>query len=107
VQWDTSEHDWLEGRGGGLYPILMIDAATSSLQAWFVRSDSSEESLLLLSKCLDQNGRPLAFYTDEHLRTSKSTAKAMRRVFRGRLRRLPGLRCQFARSRTFPRNRER
>src|ERR1017187_9321932 len=25
VQWDTSEHDWLEGRGEKLYLIVMID----------------------------------------------------------------------------------
>src|SRR5216684_2696098 len=29
VQWDTSEHDWLEGRGEKLYLIAMIDDATS------------------------------------------------------------------------------
>ena len=29
VQWDTSEHDWLEGRGPKLYLIAMIDDATS------------------------------------------------------------------------------
>src|SRR6266545_3045475 len=29
VQWDTSEHDWLEGRGERLYLVLMIDDATS------------------------------------------------------------------------------
>jgi hypothetical protein len=36
VQWDTSEHDWLEGRGseGRLYLIAMIDDATSQLFAW-------------------------------------------------------------------------
>ena len=43
VQWDTSEHDWLEGRGERLYLIAMIDDATSRLFARFVRSDSTEE----------------------------------------------------------------
>jgi hypothetical protein len=33
VQWDTSEHDWLEGRGEKLYLIAMIDDATSRLFA--------------------------------------------------------------------------
>ena len=37
VQWDTSEHDWLEGRGEKLYLINMIDDATSRLFARFVR----------------------------------------------------------------------
>ncbi|HZU27440.1 MAG TPA: helix-turn-helix domain-containing protein, partial [Bryobacteraceae bacterium] len=31
VQWDTSDHDWLEGRGDKLYLIHMIDDATSQL----------------------------------------------------------------------------
>lgn len=31
VQWDTSDHDWLEGRGEGIYLIAMIDDATSRL----------------------------------------------------------------------------
>ena len=37
VQWDTSDHDWLEGRGEQLYLIAMIDDATSRLFARFVR----------------------------------------------------------------------
>ena len=47
VQWDTSEHDWLEGRGGSekLYLIAMIDDATSRLWARFVRHDSREENM--------------------------------------------------------------
>lgn len=35
VQWDTSEHDWLGGRGPQLYLIHMIDDATSELTARF------------------------------------------------------------------------
>jgi transposase len=45
LQWDTSEHDWLEGRGEKLYLIAMIDDATSQLTASFVRHDSTEENL--------------------------------------------------------------
>ena len=48
VQWDTSEHDWLEGRGEKLYLIHMIDDATSELTARFVRHDSTEENMRLL-----------------------------------------------------------
>src|ERR1017187_1367683 len=65
VQWDTSEHDWLEGRGEKLYLIAMIDAATSRLFARFVRHDSSEENMKLLKSYLEKFGRPLAFYTDK------------------------------------------
>ncbi len=65
VQWDTSEHDWLEGRGEKLYLIAMIDDATSRLLARFVRHDSTEENLHLLWTYLEKSGRPLAFYTDK------------------------------------------
>ena len=67
VQWDTSEHDWLEGRGGGekLYLIAMIDDATSRLWARFVRHDSREENMKLLWSYLEKFGRPVAFYTDK------------------------------------------
>ena len=65
VQWDTSEHDWLEGRGEKLYLIAMIDDATSQLLARFVRHDSTEENMKLLWSYLERFGRPLTFYTDK------------------------------------------
>lgn len=65
VQWDTSEHDWLEGRGEKLYFIAMIDDATSRLLARFVRHDSTEENMKLLWSYLEKFGRPLLFYTDK------------------------------------------
>lgn len=65
VQWDTSEHDWLEGRGEKLYLIAMIDDATSRLFARFVRHDSTEENMKLLWSYLEKFGRPLLFYTDK------------------------------------------
>jgi hypothetical protein len=64
VQWDTSEHDWLEGRGEKLYLIHMIDDASSELLGRFVTSDSTAENLRLLRTYLERNGRPVAFYTD-------------------------------------------
>ena len=65
VQWDTSEHDWLEGRGEKLYLIAMIDDATSRLLARFVRHDSTEENMKLLWRYVEKFGRPLAFFTDK------------------------------------------
>jgi transposase len=65
VQWDTSDHDWLEGRGERLYLIAMIDDATSRLLARFVRHDSTEENMRLLWSYLEKFGRPLSFYTDK------------------------------------------
>jgi len=65
VQWDTSEHEWLEKRGEKLYLIHMLDDATSELTARFVRHDSTEENLRLLGAYLERHGRPVAFYTDK------------------------------------------
>src|SRR6202035_3326167 len=60
VQWDTSEHDWLEGRGEPLYLISMIDHAKSPLFARLVRHDSTEEIRKLLWRYVEKFGRPLA-----------------------------------------------
>ena len=65
VQWDTSEHDWLEGRGEKLYLIAMIDDASSRLLARFVQHDSTAENLRVLRTYLQRWGRPVAFYTDK------------------------------------------
>lgn len=70
IQWDTSEHAWLEGRGieaqgQRLYLISMIDDATSRLHARFVLHDSTAENMRLLWSYLERNGRPLSFYTDK------------------------------------------
>jgi len=65
VQWDTSTHDWLEGRGETIYLIKMIDDATSRLFARFVRSDSTAENMAVLREYLLRFGRPLEFYTDK------------------------------------------
>ena len=64
MQWDTSEHDWLEGRGEKLYLIAMIDDATGELTARFARHDSTEENMRLLWSYLEKNGRPVAFVMD-------------------------------------------
>lgn len=65
VQWDTSEHDWLEGRGPKLYLVAMIDDASSQAYARFVEHDSTEANLRVLWGYVEQWGRPLAFYTDK------------------------------------------
>jgi len=84
VQWDTSDHDWLEGRGPRLYLIHMIDDATSELMAKFVISDSTAENQRLEWKYLEQNGRPLAFYTDKasHFQVAPKTSRRLSLVER-------------------------
>jgi biotin operon repressor len=65
VQWDTSDHDWLEGRGDEILLINMIDDATSRWFARFVASDSTVENMNLLERYTKKYGRPLGYYTDK------------------------------------------
>ena len=65
MQWDTSEHDWLEGRGEKLYLILMIDDASSRAKGRFVRGDSTEANMGVLELWLLCHGRMVACYTDK------------------------------------------
>ena len=65
VQWDTSDHDWLEGRGEEILLINMTDDATSRWFARFVVSDSTVENMNLLERYVKKHGRPLAYYTDK------------------------------------------
>jgi len=64
VQWDTSEHDWLEGRGPRMALVAMVDDASSRALARFVEGDTTEANLRLLWTYLERWGRPEAFYTD-------------------------------------------
>jgi len=65
VQWDTSDHDWLEGRGEEILLINMIDDATGQWFARFVASDSTVENMNLLERYVRKHGRPLGYYTDK------------------------------------------
>jgi len=65
VQWDSSEHDWLEGRGPKLVLVAMIDDASSRALGRFVEHDTTEENLRLLRTYLECWGRPGEFYTDK------------------------------------------
>jgi hypothetical protein len=63
---DTSEHDWLEGRGPKLYLVALIDDATSRLWARFVESDTTAANLQTLRDWLELYGRPVALYSDKN-----------------------------------------
>lgn len=86
VQWDTSEHDWLEGRGEWLYLIGMIDDATSPAKARFVNSDSTVENMGLLEAWMQCHGRMLACYTDKAglFQTAHKTKRDQQRVGKDR-----------------------
>ena len=64
VQWDTSEHDWLEGRGPVRYLVRMIDDATSWSWGRFVERDATPQNMAVLWEYLERNGRMVEVYTD-------------------------------------------
>ena len=64
VQWDTSEHDWLEGRGLVRYLVRLIDDATSWSWGRFVERDATPFNMAVLWEYLEKNGRMVDVYTD-------------------------------------------
>jgi hypothetical protein len=64
VQWDTSEHDWLEGRGPVRYLVRLIDDATSWSWGRFVEHDATPFNMAVLWEYLEKNGRMVDVYTD-------------------------------------------
>jgi hypothetical protein len=64
VQWDTSDHDWLEGRGPVRYLVRMMDDATSWSWGRFVESDATPHNMGVLWEYLEKNGRMVDVYTD-------------------------------------------
>jgi transposase len=65
VQWDTSNHDWLEGRGEAVrYLVRWIDDATSRSGGRFVRHDGTRENMGVLWQYAESNGRMVDLYSD-------------------------------------------
>jgi hypothetical protein len=65
VQWDTSDHDWLEGRGEAVrYLVRLIDDATSRSWGRFVQHDGTRENMGVLWEYVERNGRMVDVYTD-------------------------------------------
>lgn len=65
IQFDTSDHDWLEGRGPRLYLIGGIDDATSRcVGARFALSDSVIENMRVWKSIVEIYGIPLSMYCD-------------------------------------------
>lgn len=65
VQWDTSDHDWLEGRGEPVrHLVRLIDDATSRSWGRFVEHDGTRENMGVLWEYVERNGRMVDVYTD-------------------------------------------
>lgn len=65
TQWDTSDHDWLEGRGERVrYLVRLIDDATSRSWGRFVQHDGTRENMGVLWEYIEKYGRMVDTYTD-------------------------------------------
>jgi hypothetical protein len=89
VQWDTSNHDWLEGRGEAVrYLVRMIDDATSRSEGRFVQHDGTRENMGVLWQYLECKGRMVDVYTDRaamFMVTPRAGETAQRRQEQDRL----------------------
>jgi len=67
VQIDGSPHDWFEDRGPYCTLIVFIDDATGELLALhFSLTETTRAYMEALSAYLQQQGRPVALYSDKH-----------------------------------------
>jgi len=65
TQWDTSDHDWLEGRGEPVHHLVrLIDDATSRSWGRFVQHDGTRENMGVLWEYIEKYGRMVDTYTD-------------------------------------------
>jgi transposase len=65
VQYDTSDHDWLEGRGPRFYLIKGVDDATSKVAgAKFVLADGAKQNMEVFWDLVRRRGIPLRVYVD-------------------------------------------
>jgi hypothetical protein len=76
LQHDTSEHDWLEGRGPKLKLIASIDDANNEVPyALFVDEDGTLPNMEAMKKVIQIKGVPISFYVDgaSHNKTQRGT----------------------------------
>ena len=84
MQLDTSDHDWLEGRGPRLYLIGGIDDATSACPgARFALSDSCNENMCVLKQIVETKGIPLSFYCDRDSKFKTTRHKGLHYQLKG------------------------
>jgi len=85
LQFDTSDHDWLEGRGPKLNLIGGIDDATSNCPgARFALSDSCIENMRVLKRIVETKGIPLSFYCDKDSNFRVNCAQGIQHELEGK-----------------------
>jgi transposase len=85
LQFDTSDHDWLEGRGPKLNLIGGIDDATSNCPgARFALADSTVENMRVLKRIVETKGIPLSFYCDKDSNFRVNRAQGIQHELEGK-----------------------
>jgi transposase len=84
LQHDTSEHDWLQGRGPALKLIASIDDATNEVpHALFVETDGTLPNMTVMQEILVRKGIPMAFYVDGASQNKTQRGKGIHRRLTG------------------------
>jgi transposase len=84
VQYDTSDHDWLEGRGLRLYLIKGVDDATSKVAgAKFVLADGAKQNMEVFWDMVRRRGIPLSVYVDRGSNFKTTRHQSMEDQLRG------------------------
>ncbi len=66
LQFDTSDHEWLEARVSKIKLIVGIDDATKDVPyALFTLQDSVEENMATFKEIVKKKGIPLSLYVDK------------------------------------------
>ena len=85
LQFDTSNHDWLEGRGPKLNLIGGVDDATSNCPgARFALSDSCIENMRVIKRIVETKGIPLSFYCDKDSNFRVNRAQGIQHELEGK-----------------------
>jgi len=94
VQFDTSDHDWLEGRGPRLYLIGGVDDATGKVAgAKFVLADGVKQNMEVFKDIVRRRGTPLSIYVDRGSNFKTTRHQSMEYQLKGEY-----PRTQFARA---------
>ena len=85
LQFDTSDHDWLEARGPKLNLIGGVDDATSNCPgARFALADSCIENMRVIKRIVETKGIPLSFYCDKDSNFRVNRAQGIQQELEGK-----------------------
>jgi transposase len=78
---DTCKHQWFADDPEYSYIISMVDDDTSTVFAQMYEGDTTENNMRLIKSYIEQNGRPIALYSDQAT-LFKVTEKALQKALK-------------------------